>query len=100
MIFGIKTKKDKEIERLRECIYQVPHITLQQGNVIELAARQTLEEGMPVDYVKRKIAQRFVDKAMEFVKYDLVQEGRGGKALEGRIKIVTYGTGSEDPKCQ
>ena len=100
MIFGIKTKKDKEIERLRACIYQVPRITLQQGNVIELAARQILEEGMSVDYVKRKIAQSFADKAMEFVKYDLVQEGRGGKALEGRIKIVTYGTGSEEPKCQ
>lgn len=95
MIFGIKTKKDKELERLRTLILQTPYITLQQGNVIELAASQTLEEGMPVDYVKRKIAEKFVDKAMEFVKYDLVQKGRGGKALEGRIKIVTYGTESE-----
>ena len=43
MIFGIKTKKDKEIERLRALIFQAPRITIQQGNVIELAAKQTLE---------------------------------------------------------
>ena len=94
-MFGIKTKKDKRIEALENQLHSMyfkhPHIITTQGNVISLAATQVLEDGMPPDYAKRKIAEKFVDEAMRFVHYDLGQCGRDW-ILRGYIRIVADGS--------
>ena len=93
-MFGIKTKKDKRIESLENQLNSMylkhPHIITTQGNIISLGATQILEEGMPSDYAKRKIAEKLVDEAMKFIHYDLEQHGRN-LMLKGYIQIVTYG---------
>lgn len=101
MIFGIKTKKDKQIEKLEETNKALtekisnmylnhPHIITTEGNVISMGAIQILEEGMPSDYAKRMIAQKLVEEAQRFIHYDLEQHGTKN-ALKGYIQIVTYG---------
>ena len=93
-MFGIKTKKDKRIEelekRLDSMYFKHPQIITTQGNVICLCATQILEEGMPSDYAKRKIAEKLVDEAIKFIHYDLEQHGRK-LMFKGYIQIVTYG---------
>ena len=97
-MFGIKTKKDKRIEELErqlnsmylDMYFKHPHIITTQGNVIALGATQILEEGMPSDYAKRKIAEKLVDGAMEFIHYDLEQHGEK-LMFKGYIQVVTYG---------
>lgn len=100
-MFGIKTRKDKQIEELKEtnkCLqerlartyFKHPQIITTHGNVISLGAGQELEEGMSVDYAKRMIAEKLVNSAMDFIHYDL--EGHEGKMIfKGYIQIVTYG---------
>jgi len=94
MMFGIKTKKDKRIEelvnQLNSMYLKHPHIITTQGNIISLGATQILEEGMPSDYAKRRIAEKLVDEAMKFIHYDLEQHGTKN-ALKGYIQVVTYG---------
>ena len=93
-MFGIKTKKDKRIEALENQLSSMylkhPHIITTQGNIISLGATQVLEEGMPSDYAKRKIAEKLVDGAIEFIHDDLEQHGRN-LMLKGYIQVVTYG---------
>lgn len=93
-MFGLKTKKDKQIEALENQLSSMylkhPHIITTQGNVISLGATQILEDGMPADYAKRKIAEKLVDEAMRFIHYDLEQHGRN-LIFKGYIQIVTYG---------
>ncbi|MBP5454265.1 MAG: hypothetical protein J6Y09_06610 [Lachnospiraceae bacterium] len=101
MIFGIKTKKDKQIERLEEnnkilqervasMYYKHPQIITTQGNVIAMAATQILEKGMPSEYAKRAVANKLVDEAVRFIHYDLT-EVEGQLAFKGYIQVVTYG---------
>lgn len=93
-MFGIKTKKDKRIESLENQLNRIylkqPHIITTQGNIIALGAAQILEDGMPSDYAKRKIAEKLVDEAIKFIHYDLEQHGRN-LMFKGYIQIVTYG---------
>ena len=100
-MFGIKTKKDKQIEKLEEAnkslqeslasiYFKHPHIITTQGNVISLGAGQILEEGMPADYAKRRIAQKLVDEAIRYIHYDL-EEREGKTMFKGYIQVVTYG---------
>ena len=102
-MFGIKTKKDKQIEKLEEAnkrlqeslastYFKRPHIITTQGNVISLGACQILEEGMPADYAKRMIAQKLVDEAVKYIHYDL-EEHDGKMMFKGYIQVVTYGIG-------
>ena len=102
-MFGIKTKKDKQIEELKEtnkCLqeslasayFKHPKIINTQGNVISIGAGQILEMGMPADYAKRRIAQKLVDEAIRYIHYDL-EEHEGKTMFKGYIQIVTYGTG-------
>jgi len=93
-MFRIKTKKDKRIEELENQLNSMylkhPHIITTQSNIISLGATQILEEGMPSDYAKRRIAEKLVDEAMKFIHYDLEQHGTKN-ALKGYIQVVTYG---------
>lgn len=93
-MFGIKTKKDRRIEELENQLSSMylrhPQIITTQGNIISLGATQILEEGMPSDYAKRKIAEKLVDEAIKFIHYDLEQHGRN-LMFKGYIQIVTYG---------
>lgn len=90
-MFGIKTKKDKRIEELENQLssmyFKSPHIITTHSNIISLGAAQILEEGMPSDYVKRKIAEKLVDEAIKFIHYDFEQDGRN-LVLKGYIKII------------
>lgn len=93
-MFGIKTKKDKQIEELKTQLsamyFKHPHIIETQGNVVSLGAIAALEEGMPAEYAKQMIARKLVDEAIRFIHYDLEQHD-GKNVLKGYIQVVTYG---------
>ena len=97
-MFGIKTKKDKQIEELKAQLstmyFKHPHIITTQGNVVSLGAMQILEEGMPAEYAKEMIARKLVNEAIRFIHYDLEQQdivGDRRNVLKGYIQVVTYG---------
>lgn len=97
-MFGIKTKKDKEIEELRSKLdmmyFKHPHIVTTQGNVIALGATQIIEDGMSAEYAKQMIARKLVDEAIKYIHYDLEQYlGQDGiqNVLKGYIQVVIYG---------
>ena len=97
-MFGIKTKKDKQIEELKAQLsamyFKHPHIITTQGNVVSVGAVAALEEGMPAEYAKEMIARKLVDGAIRYIHYDLEQQdtvsGRRN-VLKGYIQVVTYG---------
>lgn len=68
-MFGLKTKKDKRIEKLENQLSSMylkhPHIITTQGNVITLGATQILEDGMPTDYAKQMVARKLVDEGVK-----------------------------------
>ncbi len=92
-MFGIKTKKDKKIEELQAQLdimnFKRPQIITTQRNVVTFAATQIIADGMPSEYVKRMIATKLVDEAIEYIHYDLEQHGTT-TALKGYIQVVTY----------
>lgn len=92
-MFGIKTKKDKQIEELKAQLdimcFKRPQIITTQGNVVAFAATQIIEDGMPAEYVKRIIATKLVDEAIKYIHYDLERHGTTN-ALKGYIQVVTY----------
>ena len=76
-MFGIKTKKDRQIEllesanetlreNLARAYFKQPKIITTQGNVVAFAAGQELEEGMSADYAKRMIAEKLVKNMARF----------------------------------
>jgi carbamate kinase len=93
-MFGIKTKKDKQIEELKTQLsamyFKHPHIIETHGNVVSVGAIAALEEGMPAEYAKQMIARKLVDEAIRFIHYDLEQHD-GRNVLKGYIQVVTYG---------
>ena len=76
-MFGIKTKKDKKIEELKNRLNSIylkcPQIIETGGTIISLGAIQILEDDMPADYAKQMVARKLVDEAVRFIRYDLEQ---------------------------
>jgi len=91
MIFGIKTKKDKRIEELEGMLFvsklEQPMPLKIEHNIVALGASQILEDGMPVEYAKERIARLMVDEIESHIYYDVVDDGRW-KVLKGYIRVV------------
>lgn len=107
-MFGIKTKKDKKIEslevkiktledRLYESRFKQPRIYQQNARVETVTAMQMVELGMPIDFVKSKIARMMIGELKDTIHYDIEQDERTQNiVLRGYLNyVIDYET-----RCQ
>lgn len=91
-MFGIKTKKDKRIEELEkklECMYyKHPTIIERTSKTRSIGAKVILEDGMPAEYAKEKIARMMVGEVKDCVHYDVVNGENGKAVLTGYLNVV------------
>lgn len=91
MIFGIKTKKDKRIEDLKSMInsmiYKYPKIIASQKDSICLGASIIIEDDMPIEFAKKKLAEIMMKEVERQIYYD-VEDVDGKKVLKGYLRVV------------
>ena len=91
-MFGFKSKKDKRIEELERLLvdmhFKTPVITESEKNVRTYATGIVLEENMPVEYAKEKIAIKMSEVLKDLINYDVEDDGLR-KVLKGYLKVVT-----------
>ena len=97
-MFGIKTKKDKQIEQQEERIknlesllatqyYKHPHITQAYNNIETVCASVRLEDGLPIEIAKSEIANKMIWELTRFIYYDVEDDKPIGKVLKGYLNI-------------
>lgn len=99
-MFGIKTKKDKQIEslevkiktledRLYESRFKQPRLYQQNAKVETITTMQMVEPGMPIDFVKGEIARMMIDELKDTIHYDVEQDERTRNiVLRGYLNYV------------
>lgn len=101
MIFGIKTKKDKLIEKLEEVIqvkdmtiksmadkvYGMPYIgPAKSFDYIPVKSSRFLQDEMPLDFLKHDIAHKMAELLEDQIHFEVI-EVDGKKFLEGTLNV-------------
>ena len=91
-MFGIKTKKDKRIEdlesQLSQMHYRYPTIIASQKDTICLGATVNIEDNMPIEYAKRKLAEVMMTEVERHIYYD-IEDFNGKRILRGYLRVVS-----------
>ena len=100
-MFGIKTKKDRKIEELNEKVekleerlyftrFKQPRIYQQDRKTETVTAMSVLEDGVPIDVIKREITKKLVDEVYNQIDWD-IEDVNGKKAIRGYLNYVVDG---------
>ena len=89
-MFGIKTKKDKRIEALEEKLLMLhmktPVLLTSTKDLAAIGGRVMLEDGMPVEVAKRRIAQQMIEYCEGIIHYE-VEDVEGKRILKGYLYV-------------
>ena len=89
-MFGIKTKKDKRIEALEEKLLMLhmktPVLLTSTKDFVAIGARVMLEDGMPVEVAKRRIAHQMIEYCEGIIHYE-VEDVEGKRILKGYLYV-------------
>lgn len=89
-MFGIKTKKDKRIEALEEKLLMLhmktPVLLTSTKDFVAIGGRVMLEDGMPVEVAKRRIAQQMIEYCEGIIHYE-VEDVEGKRILKGYLYV-------------
>lgn len=89
-MFGIKTKKDKRIEALEEKLLMLhmktPVLLTSTKDLAAIGGRVMLEDGMPVEVAKRRIAQQMIEYCEGIIHYE-VEDVEGKRFLKGYLYV-------------
>lgn len=101
MIFGIKTKKDKLIEKLEEIIevkdmtiksmadkvYGMPYIgPAKSFDYIPVKSSRFLQDEIPLNVLKHDVALKMVEFLEDQIRFEVI-EVDGSKFLEGTLNV-------------
>lgn len=82
---------DKELPRTRELLektmFKVPVMTIRENAMKVVCRVPNINDGYPVDILKKEIANKLVDYILPFIQYDIEMEN-GKQVITGSVYVT------------